>query len=344
MSLKGLFEAKTIAVIGASRQAQKVGHDVFRNLLVSRRKIYPINPNAKKINGIKCYPSVLNVKEKIDLAVIAVPAKIVPKVMLECAKKEIKNIIIISAGFSEVGETELEDEIVKIAKRFGMRILGPNCLGIIDTDKKLNATFFNKMPLKGEIGFISQSGALGVAELDWAIKKKIGLSKFISFGNMADIDIHELIDYLNEDKNTKAICLYIESLKKGKEFISSAKRSKKPIIALKAGETASGAKAASSHTGALATDNAIYEGAFRQCGVSRVHTLFQLFEVAQSHTLRECPLGLRALVITNAGGPGVIASDAFEKDGIESQDYLMKLSRSLTRNCLSIGAIITRLM
>jgi len=333
MSIKTLFEAESIAVVGASHQAHKVGHDIFRNLLVSRKKIYPINPNAKKILGKKCYPSVLAVKEKIDLAVIAVHATLVPKVMNECAKKGIKSVIIISAGFSEIGKTELEKNVFDIAKRNGIRILGPNCLGVIDTAQKFNATFFNKLPAKGDISFVSQSGALGVAVLDWAVKKKIGLSKFISIGNTLDINVHELIDYLNEDKNTKAICLYLEGLKKGREFINSAKRSKKPIIVLKAGETASGLKAAASHTGALASEHAIYEGAFKQCGISQVNTLYQLFEVAQSHVLKACPVSLRALIITNAGGAGVIASDAFEKSGIEiakiPEDLIKYISKKL---------------
>jgi acetyltransferase len=317
MSIKGLFEAKSVAVIGASHQAHKVGHDIFRNLLGSKKKVYPVNPNARKILGKRCYSSVLDIKDKVELAIIAVPAKIVPRVMLDCAKKEIRDVIIISAGFSETGNSELEQEILRTAKKYGIRILGPNCIGVIDTAQKFNATFFNKMPIKGHIGFISQSGALGVAVLDWAIKKNIGFSKFISVGNMSDIDMYELIDYLNEDKDTKAICIYIESLKKGKEFISSAKRAKKPIIALKAGTTAGGEKAAASHTGALATDNAIYDGAFRQCGVTRADTLTQLFEVAEAHVTGTCPLRLRALIITNAGGPGVMASDSFENNGIE---------------------------
>ena len=317
MGIEKLFSAKTIALIGASHQAHKVGHDILKNLLESKRKIYPVNPKATRILGVKAYPTVQDIKGKIDLAIIAVPAQVVPKVMQDCAKKGIKYVMIISAGFSEIGKKELEQSVTNIAKRNGMRILGPNCLGIIDAVTNLNATFFNKMPAKGNISFISQSGALGIAVLDWAIKKKIGLSKFISIGNIADINAHEIIDYLNEDPETKAICLYIESLKNGRAFIESAKKSKKPIVVLKAGATSSGAKAAASHTGALATENAIYDGAFKQCGISRVDTLFQLFEVAQVHALNECLIGRRALIISNAGGAGVIASDAFERNDLE---------------------------
>jgi acetyl coenzyme A synthetase (ADP forming)-like protein len=317
MSVSELFKAKSIAVIGASHEIHKVGHDIFRNLLASKKKIFPINPNVKEILGVKTYPSVLDVKDEIDLAIIVVPAKIVPVVMKDCVKKGIKFVIIISAGFSEVGNKALEEEVLGIAKNAGIRILGPNCLGVIDPAQKFNATFFNKMPVRGKISFVSQSGALGVAELDWAIKKKIGLSKFISVGNIIDIDFAELINYLNEDKKTKVICLYVESLKNGTAFIEAAKKSLKPIIVLKAGTTSSGLKAAVSHTGALATDNAIYDGVFRQCRVSRVNTLYQLFEVAQAHVFGDCPKGKRALIITNAGGPGVIASDAFEKNDVE---------------------------
>jgi len=332
MSLKVLFGAKTIAVIGASHQAHKVGHDIFKNLLGSKRKIYPVNPNATKILGVKTYPTVLDIKVKIDLAIIAVPAQIVPKVMQDCAKKGIKYVIIISAGFSEIGNKELEQSVIRIAKRNGMRILGPNCLGIIDAVKNLNATFFNKMPVKGNISFVSQSGALGIAVLDWAIKKKIGLSKFVSVGNMSDIYVSEIIDYLNEDPETKAICLYIENLKDGRALIESAKKSKKKIIVLKSGATSSGAKAAMSHTGALATENAIYDGAFKQCGIARVDTLFQLFEVAQVHSLNECSIGRRALIISNAGGAGVVASDAFERNGLEIVKLPTHIVKELDKN------------
>jgi acetyltransferase len=317
MGLDAVFQAGSIAVIGASREPRKVGHDIFKNLLMSKKKVFPVNPKAEKILGKKVFSSVLEIKERVDLAVIAVPAGIVQQVLTECAKKGVKDVIVISAGFSEIGNERMEQKIVEIAKRAGMRLLGPNCLGVIDPHQKLNATFFNKLPIKGRIGIVSQSGALGVAVLDWSIKKGIGLSKFISIGNAADLQMDEAIDYLNKDKNTKVICLYLESLKDGRAFMDAARRSRKPLIALKAGTTGAGAKAAMSHTAALATENAVYDGAFKQVGVSRVNTIYQLFEVAQVHTTKNCPKHHRALVVTNAGGPGVIASDAFERNEVE---------------------------
>lgn len=315
--LEKFFNPKSIAVIGASRSKEKAGHDIFKSLIEQKKKVYAVNPNAKSVLGEKAYASVLDIKSDIDLAVIAVPAKIVPAVLEECGKKGINSAIIISAGFSEIGNTELEAELVKTAKKYKIRILGPNCLGIIVPKAKLNASFFNKMPEKGGIAFVSQSGALGVAILDWAIKRDIGLSSFVSIGNKADITFGNMIDYLEKDEDTKAICLYIEGLKDGRGFLNATKDCKKPIIILKSGRTESGKKAATSHTAALATEDKIYDGVFKQYGLIRVETLYQLFEIARYLVHGNAPKGSRGLIISNAGGPGVLASDGFEKEGIE---------------------------
>ena len=331
MEIKKFFEPKTIVVIGASRFKWKVGHDIFKNLTKEKKEVYPINPNAKKVLGKKAYPSVLNVKKAIDLAVITVPAKIVPNVLTDCGKKKIKNAIIISSGFLEVGNKQLEEKIKNIAKKYNIRIIGPNCLGVINPRKKMNASFFNKIPYDGNIAFVSQSGALGIAILDWAIQNKIGLSSFVSVGNMTDIKIPELIEYFKNDKKTKAICLYVESLKDGKKFMKVMSNLKKPVIILKGGRTKSGEKAATTHTAALASPYAIYKGAFKQCKAIQVDNLYQLFEVARHLIYGKAPKGKRGLIVTNAGGAGVLASDAFEKTGLNLADIPDKINKKLNK-------------
>ncbi len=318
--MKNFFNPKKIAVIGASIFKGKVGHDIFKNLIKEKKNVYPINPNAKKILGKKAFASVLDVNEKIDLAVIAVPAKIVPKVLIECGKKKIKSVIIISSGFSEVGDNELEDKIKTISKKYDIRILGPNCLGIINPHNNMNASFFNKMPKKGSIAFVSQSGALGVAVLDWAIQNKVGLSSFVSIGNALDMRFPELIDYFSKDKKTKAICLYIEGLKDGKRFMNIVSKTKKPVIVLKGGLTKTGEKAAATHTAALTSTLGVFKGALKQCGAIQVENLHQLFEIARYFVDNKAPKGKNGIVITNAGGAGVLASDAFEENNLNLVD------------------------
>lgn len=315
--LEYFFNPRTIAVIGASHSKGKVGHDIFHSLLNEKKKVYPVNPNLTSVLGEPAYASVADIRAEIDLAVIAVPAKIVPQVIEECGKKSVKAVIIISSGFSESGNKALETEVVEIARKHNIRILGPNCLGVIVPRQKMNASFFNKMPEKGGIAFISQSGALGVAILDWAIKQEIGLSAFVSMGNAGDVDFADMLTYFEKDPDTKAICIYMESLKDGRKFLEAANGCKKPIIVLKAGRTEAGQKAAATHTAALATEDRVYDGAFKQHRLIRVNTLYQLFEIAQYFVYGHAPKGKRGLIITNAGGPGVLASDGFEREGIE---------------------------
>ena len=317
MELDKFFNPRTIAVIGASHSKGKVGHDVFSNLLKEKKKVYAVNPNAKSILGEPSYASVLDIKADIDLAVIAIPAKLVPKALEECGQKKITAAVIISSGFAEAGNKALETETLETAKKNNIRLLGPNCLGVIVPRINMNASFFNNMPDKGGITFISQSGALGVAMLDWAIKQRLGLSAFVSMGNASDIDFADMINYFEKDNDTKAICLYMESLKDGRKFLEATKDCKKPIIVLKAGRTAAGQKAAATHTAALATEDRVYDGAFKQHRLIRVNTLYQLFEIAQYFVYGHAPKGKRGLIITNAGGPGVLASDGFEREGIE---------------------------
>jgi acetyl coenzyme A synthetase (ADP forming)-like protein len=324
--MKKFFEPRTIAVIGVSRFKGKVGHTIFKNLLKGNQRVYPINPNAKKILGRKAYPSVMEITDKIDLAIIVVPAKIVPEALEECGKKGIKNVIIISSGFSEVGNYELEEKIKEISQTYDIKVIGPNCLGVINPNKNLNASFFGKLPSPGRITFISQSGALGVAILDWAIQNEIGINTFVSIGN-GMTSFPELINFFGRDKKTKAICLYVEGLKDGKRFMDSVKNINKPVIVLKGGTTKSGEVAAFTHTASLATEAGIYKGAFKQCGAIQVNTLQQLFMVAEHIVNNKIPNGNKGLIITNAGGGGVLASDAFDRNGLS----IPKLPNSVTK-------------
>jgi len=323
MKLDAFFNPKSIAVIGASREPQKVGHRVFRNLIKSgfHGGLYPINPNANKLLGFKCYKSVLDVPDHIDLAVIVVPARIVPSVVEECGLKGVKGIVIISAGFSEVGRegARLEREVIGLCRKYGMRMQGPNCLGLISVQSRVNASFAPTMPLPGNIAFISQSGALGSTILNWAIRNEIGFTKFISLGNEADLNAADFIEALEDDKETKVIGLYMEGVKEGKRFIEAAKKAvrKKPIIAIKAGTTDAGIRAVSSHTGSLAGSDTAFSAAFRKAGIIRANTLEELFNLVLAFSSQPTPKGNRILIVTNGGGPGILAADACEKMGLD---------------------------
>ncbi len=315
--LKYLFHPKSIAVIGASRSPGKIGHEIVRNIIGFGfdGKIYPINPNANEILGLKAYPSVLNVPDEIDLAVISVPAKIVPKVLEECGKKGVKVVVIISSGFSEIGNVEAEHKLVKIARKYGMRILGPNVFGILYTPSKLNATFGPMKVRKGNIAFISQSGALGIALMGWTFLERIGLSAVVSVGNKADIEDSDLLEFFVNDPNSKVILIYMEGLKNGRRFLEVAKKvtKVKPVIVLKAGRSKRGAIAAASHTGSLAGSDEIYSAAFRQAGILRANSIQQAFDWARTMVFQPPPINENCIVITNGGGAGVIAADACEE-------------------------------
>ena len=322
MSLRNFFCPDSVAVIGASREEEKVGHNILDNIINSgyKGKLFPVNPKADEIHGIKCYPSVLNVPGNIDLAIIVIPAQFVLQVLGECSKKNTKWSIIISAGFKETGieGAKRERQLIEKAKDYGIRILGPNCLGIIDTKCPINATFSPNMPPMGKIGFISQSGALGTAILDWAKTNKIGFSKFVSLGNKADISENDLFDDWENDKDTEVITAYLEGVKYGREFIriSSKVSKKKPIIVIKSGNTDAGARAVSSHTGTLAGSAKAYEAAFKQAGIIRANTIRDLFNYAKAFSYQPLPKGKKVAIITNAGGPGIMATDECEKSDI----------------------------
>jgi len=324
--LEALLKPKAVAVIGAAREPWKVGHIILRNIVEGGfpGRVYPVNPRAEKILELKCYPTILDVPETPDIAVIAVPAKIVPQVVEQCGQKGVPLIVIISAGFRETGPegAKLEREVVEIARRYGSRIIGPNCLGIMNLDVKLNATFASNAPPPGPISFISQSGAVITAVIDLARMYGVGFNKIFSLGNKADIDETDLLHVLARDPTTSMVLMYIESIDRGQEFIKTAREiiKDKLVVAIKAGVTERGARAVSSHTGSLAGSARVYEVAFQQSGIVQVRSLRELLSFIRLAGRYSRPSELdkpRLVIVTNAGGPGIVATDACEKAGIE---------------------------
>ncbi|MGA3109639.1 MAG: CoA-binding protein, partial [Candidatus Bathyarchaeia archaeon] len=320
-SIEKMLNPRSVAVIGASESEGSIGQSLTKNLLTGkdRRKIYPVNLNRETVMGLKCYPSVSKIPEHVDLAVIATPARTVPAIVAECAKAGVDGAVILSAGFREVGSggAKLEDEIKQIQSMHDIRILGPNCVGVARPQIALNATFLRDNPQPGQIAFISQSGALGSAIVNWAVSTGIGFSIFASLGSTLDIDYGDMIDYLGEDPNTRSIIIYMEGVGNAKKFMSSARgfARTKPIIVIKAGRNAAGAKAASSHTGALAGDFAVYEAAFKRAGVVMVDEIGDLFNCATVLDSRFLPAGPNLAIVTNAGGPAVLAADSIVTHG-----------------------------
>jgi acetyltransferase len=319
--LSFFFEPKSVAVIGASEDPEKLGHAVLKNLVDSgyakKGKIFPINLKSKHILGFPAFPSVMDVPEPIDLAVIVIPYQIVPDALRTCGEKKIPGVIIISAGFREAGldGVERERELVEIAKEYNIRIIGPNVLGVIDSYTPMNASFAADTPPPGPIAFTSQSGALGTAILDWAQAGRLGLSKFVSLGNKADVNEIDLLVDWAKDERTRVILMYIEELSNGQEFLKRAKEVTKikPVVAIKSGVTLSGARAVSSHTGSLAGSEQAYHAAFRQAGVLRAGSIEELFDIAIAFGYQPPLKGNRIAIVTNAGGPGILATDALER-------------------------------
>jgi acetate---CoA ligase (ADP-forming) len=313
-----LMRPKSVAVVGASAQPGKIGYTVLENLIKGGYKgnLYPINPTATEILSLQVYPNVTSLPEAVDLAIITVPVKFVAQVTKECGEKGIKALSVITSGFSEVGRRDLEDELIGIAHQYGMCVLGPNIVGSLSNSDELNASFGPFLPFKGSATLITQSGALLIAMDAITYTRKVGFDKMISIGNMADVDFADLIEWLNDDVNTTCICLYIEGLKDGRKFIEAGRKSKKPIIALKAGVSAHGAAAAASHTGSLAGATKVYGAAFQQAGVVQASDLNNLFDRTLALSLQPPLKGNNLLLITNGGGVGVLATDAAEKFGI----------------------------
>ncbi|MHB0937275.1 MAG: acetate--CoA ligase alpha subunit [Armatimonadota bacterium] len=321
--LEHFFTPKSVAVIGASAEPGKVGYDIVRNLQEANFQgdVYPVNPKAEEILGFPVYKTVLDIPGAVDLAVIVVPARFVLDVMEQCGQKGIDSVVIITAGFKETGPegAALQDQLMDVARKHGIRVIGPNCLGIISTGVGLNASFAPTTPANGKLALMSQSGALADAILDWSTKAGIGYNKFFTFGNQADVNTIDLLHAWKDDENIRAIVAYVEAIKDGQLFMKVAEETShvKPIIIVKSGTTAAGAKAASSHTGSLAGSDAAYDAAFRQSGVIRARTVQEFFDYAIAFAYQPLPKGKRVCIVTNAGGPGIICTDALERLGLE---------------------------
>ena len=334
LDLDKIFKPKSVAIVGASDEEGSVGYALVQNLTEHDYKgeVFLVNIRKKEILGRKAYAKLEDIPGEVDLAIIATPAKTVPGIVEDCGKSGIKGVIIVSAGFKEVGEKGrlLEEEIKRLRGKYNLRIIGPNCLGIIRPDVGLNATFLDKYPKSGKISFISQSGALGSAILDWATHENVGFNNFVSIGSMIDVDFGDLIDYFGTDPKTKSILMYIEGIADARQFMSAARHfaKTKPIIVVKSGKFSESAKAAASHTGSLSGEDSVYDAAFKRAGIVRVDEIEDLFNAAEVLGTQPLPKGKRLAIITNAGGPGVMATDSLIINGGE----LSKLSpKSLSK-------------
>ncbi len=320
--LDSIFKPKSIALIGAKDTFGSVGRTMLLNLTNAGYKgaVYPVNPKRDEVLGLKCYPSLRSLPEVVDLAIIVTPSKTVPALVQECVDLGIKGVIIISAGFKELGPEglKLEEEVLKIAKG-KLRIIGPNCLGVMNPLFGLNATFAKGIALPGNIAFISQSGAMCTAVLDWSFQERIGFSSFVSIGSMADVNWGDLIDYLGGDPETRSILIYMETIGDPRSFLTAAREIalEKPIIVIKPGRTKAAAKAAASHTGSLAGSDEVFDAALERVGVLRVDTIGELFSMASVLARQPKPKGPRLTIVTNAGGPSVLATDATEIHGAD---------------------------
>jgi len=335
--LEPFFTPKSIAVIGASRSPGKIGHEILRNIKLSGYKgeVYPINPNAKEILGFESYKSLDDLETgSVDLAIIVIPATAVENVVQECVRKKVPAAIIISSGFSEIGNKGLEEKIASVARRGGTRIVGPNTFGIFYAKSKMNATFGPNYVLSGKTAFITQSGALGLALMDWTTEEKYGVSSIVSIGNKSDVDDADLVDFFADDNGTSSVLIYMEGLKNGRRFYEASSRAvkKKPIVIIKSGSSKRGAQAASSHTGSIAGEDIIYSTAFKQAGAMRAETMTQAFDWIQAINENPVPLGENIVIVTNGGGIGVLATDKCEQLGlklIEIPDSLKEQIRPL---------------
>ncbi len=318
--LEPLLKPHSIAVVGASNVESKWGYKVLHNILGNSYKgsVYPVNPGEAEVQGLKSYASVRDIPGPTDLAVIIVPAPVVPGVIDDCGAKKVKAVVVITAGFSEVGPegAALEQQLKEKVSSYGMRMLGPNTMGFVNRSIGLNASIVPRMPPKGEISFISQSGALGLAIADWALGSRMGMNCIVSTGNKADISEADLLEYFNEDRDTWTIVMYIEGLKDGRRFMEAADQVRKPMLAVKAGVSEAGARAAASHTGSLAGSDALYSAAFRQCGVTRVEGVEEMFDAAMALATQPRALGNRVAILSNGGGMAIMASDACERRGM----------------------------
>ena len=351
--LDAFFNPCSAAIVGATKKIDKAGHVIFKNFAANKTRgifkgeVYPVNPNEESILGFKCYPSVTEIPGELELVVIVVPANIVPKIMEDAAAKKVKVAVIISSGFREIGNIELEEQVATTAKKAGIRVLGPNCLGVYYSKTGVDTLFLPETkvlttgdevvatprPMHGNIAIVTQSGAFGVAALDYLAGRQVGISKFVSFGNKCDVTESEMMHYLLYDKETRAILLYVEDIRYGREFLRIAKKVtlKKPIVALKAGRSVAGARAAASHTGAIAGADKIYDAAFEQTGVFRAKDMEEFFDAGKALAMQPPALGKNIGVLTDAGGPGIMAVDECENKGLSverfSEETLQKFQK-----------------
>jgi acyl-CoA synthetase (NDP forming) len=341
--LDAFFNPCSVAVIGATKKVDKAGYVIFKNFATNKLRglfkgeLFPVNPGEDSILGFKCYSSIKDVPCEVDLVVIIVPAKAVPSVMEDAVTKKVKAAIIVSAGFKEVGNLELEDQVVAAAKKGNIRILGPNCLGIYYSKTGVDSLFLPETkvlttgeevvatprPMPGNIAMITQSGAFGVAALDYLTGRQMGVSKFVSFGNKCDVSEVEVLSYLLSDKETKVILAYVEDIKHGRDFLKVAKRvtCKKPVVVIKSGKSSAGARAAASHTGAIAGSDKIYAAAFEQAGIIRANDMEEFFDCGKALAMQPPALGKNIGILTDAGGPGVMTVDELELLGLTVEPF-----------------------
>ncbi|MBN1837609.1 MAG: CoA-binding protein [Spirochaetales bacterium] len=330
--LESVFNARSVAVVGASANPEKTGHVILKNIIDGgfAGRIYPVNPGAEEILGLPCHPSLEAIEGPVDLAVIVVPAKFVPDVMLEAGRKKVPGAVVISGGFGETGNQELETRVLEAARQYGIRVIGPNCQGFNYTPNRLCASW----PLVtrgGPIAVISQSGTVGAAIEMWAQAAEIGISGFVALGNKADVNEIDLIDLFGEDPNTRVISLYIEGVRDGRRFMESVRsaRQRKPIVVLKPGTTGKGARAVQSHTRSIAGRDEIFEAVSRQLGMTRARSITELFDYSLALGFLNKPKGNRTLIVTSSGGSGILATDAAEQSGIEVVDLPSGLAAEL---------------
>lgn len=353
--MNAIVSPMSVAVIGASNKVGSVGNAVIKNLVDANYTgvLYPVNPSSSEILGIRCYSNMQDIKGTIDLAIVIVPSKAVPQVIEDCGGKGVKGVVIISAGFKEVGELgkKLENQVIEIARKYGMRLIGPNCVGFLNSDPNisLNASFVKRMPKFGNVSLVSQSGAICGAMLEYAKMKEIGFSKVFSLGNKADLNENDILTYLANDSSTRVILMYIEDLNDAKNFIKIASSittnglKSKPILAMKVGQSPVGSKAIASHTGALAGSREAYDAIFKQAGIIRVDTLEQLFDYALAFSYQPIPQDGGTVIVSNAGGPAVITADSSLRYGLKlaklSNSTLAELKKILPENAMTINPI-----
>jgi len=323
LNLTNLFRPQAVAIVGASKDPAKIGNAILRNMQKCGfpGRIFPVNPREQELEGLPCYQSPAGLPQVPEVAVVAVPAQAAARVAEDCARAGIKYLVVVTAGFKETGREGMarEKELLDICRTYGVRMVGPNCVGVMDTHTPLNASFAGSFPRPGRIAFISQSGAFVVAILDWSFQTGLGFSRFVSLGNKADLNEADFIEEAARDPETRVILCYIEDVTDGPRFVQVAREAsrQKPIIILKSGISQAGAQAASSHTGALAGSDVAYSAAFRHCGVIRAGSMAELFDLATVFATQPVPAGNRVAVVTNSGGPGIVATDSIEKEGLQ---------------------------